>query len=218
MTANLALGTMLFGTSTSQADAFALLDHFVDRGGVWIDTADCYAFWLSRSGRGDDSNGSSAVGPPPGPGPRPGTSVHQVGGESARRPSWRGWPANRGPSWPPWPAIAAAGRPGVDAIDLLWLYQRIAWSHEETVDAPERLRRVRAGWRLQPPGLAGRAGPAARDPRHHTDRRGATGRDLPRYARDAARQRPSPTPSAEHLDRAAERAWNGATRHCCGAR
>lgn len=51
----LAFGTMLFGTRTDERTAFALLDRFVERGGRWIDTANCYAFWLSPSGRGDDS-------------------------------------------------------------------------------------------------------------------------------------------------------------------
>ncbi len=57
MTADLriALGAMEFGTRIDEATSFALLDQFVDGGGVWIDTADCYAFWLSHSGTGGDS-------------------------------------------------------------------------------------------------------------------------------------------------------------------
>jgi aryl-alcohol dehydrogenase-like predicted oxidoreductase len=57
MTADLriALGAMEFGTRIDEATSFALLDQFVDGGGVWIDTADCYAFWLSDDGTGGDS-------------------------------------------------------------------------------------------------------------------------------------------------------------------
>ena len=52
---NIALGAMEFGTRIDEATSFVLLDQFVDGGGVWIDTADCYAFWLSHSGTGGDS-------------------------------------------------------------------------------------------------------------------------------------------------------------------
>jgi aryl-alcohol dehydrogenase-like predicted oxidoreductase len=39
---NLTLGTMGFGSETSEKDAFAILDAFVDAGGKMIDTADVY--------------------------------------------------------------------------------------------------------------------------------------------------------------------------------
>jgi len=39
------LGAMNFGTAQDDTTAFRLLDRFVDQGGRWIDTADCYAFW-----------------------------------------------------------------------------------------------------------------------------------------------------------------------------
>ena len=57
MTADLrvALGAMEFGTRIDEPTSFALLDQFVDGGGVWIDTADCYAFWLGDRGTGGDS-------------------------------------------------------------------------------------------------------------------------------------------------------------------
>jgi len=38
----LALGTMTFGVETAQAEAFAQLDRYVERGGTFIDTADVY--------------------------------------------------------------------------------------------------------------------------------------------------------------------------------
>ncbi|GAB4086205.1 aldo/keto reductase [Myceligenerans cantabricum] len=54
-TMNLALGAMKFGTTVDEPTAFRLLDQFVDAGGTWIDTADCYAFWDSGSGYGGQS-------------------------------------------------------------------------------------------------------------------------------------------------------------------
>jgi aryl-alcohol dehydrogenase-like predicted oxidoreductase len=38
----IALGTMYFGSETSEEDAFAILDTFVEAGGNLIDTADVY--------------------------------------------------------------------------------------------------------------------------------------------------------------------------------
>jgi aryl-alcohol dehydrogenase-like predicted oxidoreductase len=55
MTENLALGAMLFGTVTDERRSFEILDRFVDAGGVWIDTANCYAFWEDPSGFGGQS-------------------------------------------------------------------------------------------------------------------------------------------------------------------
>src|SRR5690554_3955230 len=51
----LVLGAMAFGTRLDDDACFALLDRFVERGGEWIDTADCYTFWDSPTGRGGDS-------------------------------------------------------------------------------------------------------------------------------------------------------------------
>ncbi|WP_412742756.1 aldo/keto reductase [Krasilnikovia sp. MM14-A1004] len=53
--AEIVLGAMLFGTRIGEADSFALLDRFVERGGRWIDTANNYAFWLHPSGFGGQS-------------------------------------------------------------------------------------------------------------------------------------------------------------------
>ncbi|MCT2591747.1 aldo/keto reductase [Streptomyces sp. N2-109] len=51
----IALGAMEFGTRIDDKTSFALLDQYVDAGGVWIDTADCYAFWGDPSGHGGQS-------------------------------------------------------------------------------------------------------------------------------------------------------------------
>ncbi|GAA1891887.1 aldo/keto reductase [Asanoa iriomotensis] len=52
---HLVLGAMMFGTTTDEKRAFALLDRFVDAGGSWIDTANCYAFWADPGGFGGQS-------------------------------------------------------------------------------------------------------------------------------------------------------------------
>jgi len=44
----LALGAMYFGNETSEADAFSILDAFVEAGGTLIDTADVYAAGASE--------------------------------------------------------------------------------------------------------------------------------------------------------------------------
>lgn len=46
---------MLFGTAQDERRPFEILDRFVDAGGVWIDTANCYAFWADPSGFGGQS-------------------------------------------------------------------------------------------------------------------------------------------------------------------
>ena len=52
---DLVLGTMYFGTRTDEATSFALLDRFVEAGGRILDTANCYAFWVSDTGHGGQS-------------------------------------------------------------------------------------------------------------------------------------------------------------------
>jgi aryl-alcohol dehydrogenase-like predicted oxidoreductase len=51
----IALGAMEFGTRIDEKTSFDLLDAYVDAGGTWIDTANCYAFWQHPSGRGGQS-------------------------------------------------------------------------------------------------------------------------------------------------------------------
>lgn len=45
---NLALGTMIFGAATAEADAFAILDRFVAAGGNLVDTANVYGAGASE--------------------------------------------------------------------------------------------------------------------------------------------------------------------------
>jgi aryl-alcohol dehydrogenase-like predicted oxidoreductase len=52
---DLVLGTMYFGTRLDERASNALLDRFVEAGGTTLDTANCYAFWESGTGRGGQS-------------------------------------------------------------------------------------------------------------------------------------------------------------------
>jgi len=50
------LGTMLMGTLTDRPASFEMLDRFVAAGGNFIDTANCYAWWLAdEASYGDES-------------------------------------------------------------------------------------------------------------------------------------------------------------------
>jgi aryl-alcohol dehydrogenase-like predicted oxidoreductase len=52
---HLALGCMLMGTATDEAASIAMLDRYTAAGGTFIDTADCYAWWLHRGSQGGES-------------------------------------------------------------------------------------------------------------------------------------------------------------------
>jgi aryl-alcohol dehydrogenase-like predicted oxidoreductase len=51
----LALGCMLMGTSTDEADSVRMLDRYLDAGGTFLDTADCYAWWNDPGSAGGHS-------------------------------------------------------------------------------------------------------------------------------------------------------------------
>jgi aryl-alcohol dehydrogenase-like predicted oxidoreductase len=55
LTGPIVLGTMNYGTTVDEKRGHALLDHFVEQGGTWIDTANCYSFWNSPTGVGGQS-------------------------------------------------------------------------------------------------------------------------------------------------------------------
>jgi aryl-alcohol dehydrogenase-like predicted oxidoreductase len=44
----LCLGAMTFGRETTEEDSFKILDHFVEAGGNFIDTADVYSAGISE--------------------------------------------------------------------------------------------------------------------------------------------------------------------------
>lgn len=53
LVSTLCLGTLPFGTRIDEATCFAILDRFVARGGTFVDTANCYAFWEDGAHGGD---------------------------------------------------------------------------------------------------------------------------------------------------------------------
>lgn len=160
-TSPLVLGAMMFGTAVDETTSFALLDRFVERGGVWIDTADCYSFWASASGQGGDSERVLGRWLAARPGVRERVRIAtKLGAE----PRWAGsWPAQRAGLSRRAVLDAFAGsldRLGVDAVDLLWLHQEDRTTPiEETVEAlaeltsARRVRRVGASnhpaWRVE---------------------------------------------------------------------
>lgn len=131
------LGTMEFGTRVAPERAFAILDAFVAGGGVWLDTANCYAFWNDPDGLG-------------------GASERVIGSWLAARPGARdrvriATKVRQNPLVPHvWPESAEglsaravhAGvegslrRMGVDHVDLLWAHAEDRGTPlEETVGA-----------------------------------------------------------------------------------
>lgn len=49
------LGTMIMGTQTDKPTSYEMLDRFTAAGGNFIDTANCYAWWLDAKSVGDES-------------------------------------------------------------------------------------------------------------------------------------------------------------------
>lgn len=120
----LVLGAMSFGTVVDEETSFALLDRFVERGGTWIDTADCYSFWASPSGHGGASEEVIGRWLAARPGVRERVRLStKVGAE----PLWPGsWPERRAGLSPRAIREAFEGslrRLGVESVDLLWLHQ-----------------------------------------------------------------------------------------------
>ncbi len=46
---------MLMGTATDEASSFTILDRYLDAGGSFLDTANCYAWWVGRQYTGGES-------------------------------------------------------------------------------------------------------------------------------------------------------------------
>jgi aryl-alcohol dehydrogenase-like predicted oxidoreductase len=51
----LALGCMLMGTDTDEASSLDLLNRYVEAGGNFLDTANCYAWWTRKGSHGGES-------------------------------------------------------------------------------------------------------------------------------------------------------------------
>lgn len=160
-TSPLILGAMNFGTTVDETTSFALLDRFVERGGEWIDTADCYAFWHSPTGHGGQSEEVLGRWLAARSGMRDRVKIAtKIGAE----PRVAGdWPASRTGLSPAAVHRAFEGslrRLGVDSVDLLWLHMEDrSVPIEETADALAELtadgRVARAGssnhpvWRVE---------------------------------------------------------------------
>lgn len=121
---SLALGAMLFGTTIDERTSFELLDAYVDLGGTWIDTADCYAFWADATGAGGRSElvlGRWLAA-------RPGVRDRvRIATKVGCAPLWPGsYPAHTtGVSAPVVHQVAAQSRQrmGVDHLDLFWVHR-----------------------------------------------------------------------------------------------
>lgn len=117
------LGTMYFGTTVAPTAAFQILDRFTERGGTFIDTANCYAFWagsgtgsesetllgewLQRRGRHDDLTIATKVGA----GPRhPALPYDAHNREGLSRDVIRG------------EIVGSLSRLGVDQVDVLYAH------------------------------------------------------------------------------------------------
>ncbi len=51
----IALGCMTFGLTTPREEAFAMLDLYLEAGGDFLDTANCYSWWMGKDRTGDES-------------------------------------------------------------------------------------------------------------------------------------------------------------------
>ena len=118
-----ALGAMSFGNRIDEATSFALLDRFVDAGGVWIDTADCYAFWESPTGHGATSEELLGRWLAARPGMRDRVKLStKFGAEPGADGTW---PDNRQGLSPAAVRDAFGGslrRLGVDRVELAWAH------------------------------------------------------------------------------------------------
>lgn len=160
----LVLGAMMFGTTVDEQTSFALLDRFVERGGVWIDTADCYAFWASATGHGGDSERLLGRWLAARPGVRDRVRIATKLGAEPLEPG--SWPQRREGLSPDAVRAAFAGsldRLGVDRVDLLWLHQEDrSVPIEETVAALSELAADRFGVSNHPAWLVERGRAHAR--------------------------------------------------------
>jgi len=133
----LVLGAMMFGTAVDEATSFAVLDRFVEAGGRWIDTADCYAFWASESGYGGQSEELLGRWFAARPGVRDRILLATKFGAEPRDAA--NWPASRtglSPSAIREQITGSLRRLGTDHVDLAWGHMEDrSVPVEETADA-----------------------------------------------------------------------------------
>lgn len=145
----LVLGAMFFGTTVDEKTSFELLDRFVERGGSWIDTADCYSYWTSATGQGGDSESVLGRWSAANPGARERVRIStKVGAQ----PLWAGSSPHRAGLSRRAVREALAGsleRLRTDHVDLLWMHMEDRTVPiEDTVDALAELRAERSVGRL----------------------------------------------------------------------
>lgn len=190
----LVLGAMMFGTAVDEHTSFAILDRFVERGGVWIDTADCYAFWASEDGHGGASERLLGRWFAARPGVRERVRVAtKLGAE----PLWAGsFPARRAGLSPRAVREAFAGslrRLGLDSVDLLWLHMEDrATPIEDTVDALAELTKTGAVARV---GASNHPAWRVERARHHARRNGSLPIDALQHNSTYLRPRPGTNPT-----------------------
>lgn len=146
-----ALGTMMYGTTVDEATAFDLLDRYVDAGGEWIDTADCYAFWADPSGFGGQSELLLGRWLAARPGVRDRVKIAtKVGCECLTPNSWPEASEGLAPEVVHRVARQSLERMRIDHIDLLWAHR-----DDEEVDQTAT---VQAFGELVRDGVVGRVG------------------------------------------------------------
>jgi aryl-alcohol dehydrogenase-like predicted oxidoreductase len=121
---NVALGAMFFGTLIDEDTSFALLDRYVDAGGSWIDTADCYAFWADPSGFGGQSEELLGRWLAARPGMRERVRIAtKVGCECVTPNSWPDRTEGLAPDVIAKVARQSLRRMGIEHIDLFWSHR-----------------------------------------------------------------------------------------------
>lgn len=124
LTERVALGAMLLGTRLDETTSFALLDAYVDAGGVWIDTADCYAFWEAASGFGGQSEELLGRWLARRPGVRDRVRIAtKVGCEPTIPGGWPEHPEGLAPDVVRRVFERSCRRMGIDHVDLYWVHQ-----------------------------------------------------------------------------------------------
>lgn len=136
----IALGAMTMGTTLDMRASFDLLDAYVEAGGVWIDTADCYAFWLDGAERGGAGERVLGQWLRANPGVRDRVKIATKVGAEPVRPG--GPPQGLSPSVIRDGLSGSLDRLGLDRVDLFWghLEDRVTPIEESSVALGELVR------------------------------------------------------------------------------
>ncbi len=119
----LALGTIWFGTRQDAKRSYALLDHYVARGGRWLDTSNNYAFWESPSRNGGASETVIGDWLRRHPGIRDEVAIStKIGANPTVPGTWASSMEGLSPRAVEEAVAPSMARLGVDVIDLLWAH------------------------------------------------------------------------------------------------